>query len=119
MHLCGRALLHAKCPDHRLWHALPGPANLEVLQGPLRLRSPVPTHVKVQFNQITWRASAAQRIMNHVSSKSHLSAGTSSGPNVSFSVRVAGVEKWATPMMPVRAPTRQCDAAADDVMPHS
>ena len=31
----------------------------------------------------------------------YLSAGTSRGPNVSFSVRVAGEEKCATPMTPV------------------
>lgn len=41
-HLGSSTLEHAKGAHHRLRHALSGAANLEVLDGPLRLRAPQP-----------------------------------------------------------------------------
>ena len=42
LHLCSCSFQDAKSCHHRLWHPLSCAANLEVLQGPLRLCAPVP-----------------------------------------------------------------------------
>lgn len=101
-HLGGGALLHAERSDNRLRHALPRATDLEVLQRALRLRAPVPAimciPISASIRYPVFRLSLQQNSPKHAAA--HISAGTSSGPKVSISVRVAGEEKCATPMTP-------------------
>ena len=89
-HLCSSPLEDAKCFDDCIRHALPGPPNFEVLQGALCLSSPVPARQHAECCTSTKTLPVRTGCARAVAA-SNLSAGTSRGPNVSFSVLVSPV----------------------------